>query len=55
VENLKKLRKIFVFYLVVPKKVLNFAAQKERQFIQLKIISPLGAPKGSILEGRYLF
>jgi len=55
VENLKKLRKIFVFYLVVSKKNLNFAAQKERQFIQLKIISPLGASKDSILEGRYLF
>lgn len=37
------------------KKVLNFAAQKERQFIQLKIISPSGASKDSILEGRYLF
>jgi len=37
------------------KKVFNFAAQKERQFVQLKIISPSGAPKGSILEGRYLF
>ena len=54
-DDLKKLREIFVFYLVVSKKVLSFAAQRKRQFIQLKIISPSGAPKGSILEGRYLF
>ena len=39
--KIEKFRKIFVFYLVVPKKVFNFAAQKERQFIQLNDNKPL--------------
>lgn len=37
------------------KKNMLTLQRKKKEVLQLKIISPSGVPKGSILEGRYLF